>query len=453
MIKAKAYINGKFINKKNIVEIISPIDDKIVGTVPALDQDEINEAFCSAHKVFKPWSQTDYKKRIKYVNWFVKELSKNKQKIAAIIHQEIAKPLDQAIAEIVRTIAYIEKTIKTYEKIRVEVKQINEKNNTIYRVPLGVVLAISPFNYPINLSLAKIIPALIAGNTVVFKPATNGSLVGAYFGKLFDEINLPAGVFNVVTGKGKDIGNALTTNPLINMISFTGSIKIGHQIAKQQHLIPIILELGGNDCAYVREDADIRLAVKHVAKGAFEFSGQRCTAIKRLIVHKNIKNRFLEELKISAKQITPVPLVNKQAANWVTKLLNDPHNHIILGGKRQGNQFNNTIIETTTKSLAWNEEAFGPLLPIVYVDNDEKAIKIINDTHYGLQNSLFTSDIAWAKKIALTIESGSVNINGPSSRGPDEFPFLGVKDSGFGVQGIEDALISMTRYLNVVNNE
>ncbi len=453
MIKGKAYINGVAIRKNNVVEIISPLNQKVIGNVPSLSREEINEAFESAHNSFPIWSQTDLQMRIKYINVFTKELRKSKHKIAEIMHQEIAKPLDQAINEIDRTIDYIEKTIKTYQQIRVKVKKIDNKTNTMFRVPLGVVLAISPFNYPINLSLSKIIPALIIGNTVVFKPATNGSLVGTYLGRIFNNINFPKGVLNIVTGKGQEIGDILVSNHLINMISFTGSVKTGQKIAKMHHFIPIVLELGGNDAAYVREDADIVLSARKIARGAFEFSGQRCTAIKRLIVNENIKDVFLEALIKEAKQIEPIPLINNEAANWVSKLLDDQTLKIVLGNQRNGNTFCNTIVETTINSAVWNEEAFGPILPIVYVKNDEQAIRIINASNYGLQNCLFTKNIEWAKKCALKIESGSVNINGVSSRGPDEFPFLGIKNSGFGTQGIEEALLSMSRYLNVVENE
>lgn len=453
MIKGKAYINGELISKNNVVEIVSPLNQKVIGAVPSLNRDEINYAFESAHNSFAKWSQSDFQERIKYINIFKKELEKNKHKIAEIVHQEIAKPIDQAISEINRTIDYITKTIKTYEQIRVKVKKIGNKTNIMFRVPLGVVLAISPFNYPINLSLSKIIPALIVGNTVVFKPATNGSLAATYLGKIFDNINLPKGVLNIVTGKGKDIGEILVSNHLINMISFTGGVKTGQKIARMHHSIPLILELGGNDAAYVREDANIALSAQKIAKGAFDFSGQRCTAIKRLIVNENIKNVFIEELIKASKQIEPVPLINDEAANWVAKLLDDKNLKFIFGNKRTGNKFSNTIVETTTNSLVWNEEAFGPVLPIVFVKNDDEAIKIINKSEYGLQNCFFTRNVEWAKKNALRIESGSVNINDVSSRGPDEFPFLGIKKSGFGAQGIEEALLSMTRYLNVVNNE
>lgn len=452
-IKGKAYINGKLINSTKRINVISPLDNQVIGSVPALEKKDLDRAFESAAKSFKTWSITSDEIRIKYLKIFETFLQESKHKLTEIMHYEIAKPIDEASKEIERSIDYLNKTIEMYQIIKKKTVKIDGKTNDIYRVPLGVILAISPFNYPVNLSLSKIIPALISGNTIVFKPATNGSLVGTMLAELFKKANLPKGVINVVTGKGSDIGNHLTTHPLTSMISFTGSVEVGKRIAQHHHLIPLVLELGGNDGAYVRYDANIKMAAKLIAQGAFGFAGQRCTAIKRLIVHDKIKQPFIQTLVDEIKKLPMIPLVNKEAADWVFKLLNHGVKKIIVGGKRTNNQFTNTLVETTAKSLAWTEEAFGPLLPVMYVKDDQQAIKLLNATRYGLQNSLFTSDVDWAKKVALELQCGSVNINAASSRSPDEFPFLGIKDSGFGVQGIKQALISMTRYLNVINNE
>lgn len=264
------------------------------------------------------------------------------------------------------------------------------------QVPLGVVLAISPFNYPINLSLAKIIPALLIGNTVVFKPATNGSLTGAFLGRLFDEAKFPNGTINIITGRGRDIGDLLTSHRSISMITFTGGVKVGKQVSKAQDMIPIVLELGGNDLAYVRDDADLIKTAKEVAKGAFSFAGQRCTAIKRLLVHSKIKSKFIPLLLDEIKNLKNNPLISMSAAAYVEELINDSRvrgDHFLLEGNRIGNEIPFHVVETTTTSRAWQEEAFGPLLPIVYIDNEKDLVEIINATEYGLQNSLFSSDI------------------------------------------------------------
>ena len=455
MFKFKSYINGKFVSGSKEVEIIGPHDNKVVGTVASLSKEDIDKAFSSAREAFDGWRRTTVEQRIEYLNKFAELMLASKEKLAEIMHAEIAKTISDGIVEVERTAEYIADTISSYKEIRTKKMKVGKKVNHITRIPLGVVLAISPFNYPVNLALSKIAPALLAGNTVVFKPATNGSLTGSFLGELFSKIGLPNGVFNLVTGKGSEIGDALIENKEIDMISFTGGVRVGKEIAAKKHMIPLVLELGGNDAAYIRHDADLDLAAAQVLKGAFSYSGQRCTAIKRVILHKDIAYDFKNKLKAIMDNIKPVPLVTKSAANYVKELMEDARDNgsnIIFGGTYEGNLIEHTLIETNPSSRVWNEEPFGPILPMTEVSTDEEAIKLMNDTNFGLQNSIFTKDNKWAISIGEFIESGSLNINASSSRGPDIFPFLGVKDSGFGTQGIEEAIVSMTRIINVVDN-
>jgi len=257
-------------------------------------------------------------------------LDQAKDELATIMNQEIGKDIKESIVEIERTVEYMNATVKAWPEIQ-EVKQnVGKKHSRQIRVSLGVVLAISPFNYPVNLSLAKIIPALLVGNTVVFKAASNGSLTGGFIAKLFAETNIPAGVFNYVSGAGRDIGDILTSHKNISMISFTGSVGVGKNIASMQPMKPIVLELGGNDAAYIRHDANLDKAAKEVASGAFSYSGQRCTAIKRLIIHKSIYEDFIEKLIAETKKLNIVPLINEKAASFVKELYEDS---IQTGGK------------------------------------------------------------------------------------------------------------------------
>lgn len=452
----KGYINGEFISTEKQVEIINPKDNSVAGSVAAMNEKHIEKAFEVANETFKEFRKTNDQDRIKWLNQLCVLLEENKQELAEIMHSETAKEVSDAVVEVERTVIYIKDTIGAWDEVKYQKMVVGAKTANIHRVPLGVVLAVSPFNYPINLALSKIAPALLAGNTIVFKPATNGSLSGAYLTELISKTDLPRGAFNLVTGRGRDIGDTLTANKHIKMISFTGSVPVGKNISKAQSMIPLVLELGGNDAGYIRHDADLELAAKEVAKGAFSYSGQRCTAIKRAIVHKDVRDEFLEKLLENVNSMKANPLITAGAANYVEELINDSKQRgdkFILEGERVVNELPFHIVETTTDSRAWQEEAFGPLLPVVVIEDENDLKEIFNNTNFGLQNSIFTSDIKWAKEFAIDLESGSVNINRSSSRGPDVFPFLGVKDSGFGTQGIKDALISMTRVLNIVEND
>ncbi|NQZ29367.1 MAG: aldehyde dehydrogenase family protein [Mycoplasmatales bacterium] len=467
--ESRAYINGEFINGKKRYSIISPLNLEEYGSAVALTKKEIDKAFDAARQSQKLWGKLSREERIEYIDEFSKKLSENREKIAKVMLHEIGKSIDDSIAEINRTIELISETIYSYHNLLIEHVSgssigAKDKMITIIREPLGVVLAISPFNYPVNLSLAKIIPALISGNTVVFKPATNGSLTAYLIAQLFDEIELPAGVFNLVTGRGSEIGDYLTMHKEPNAITYTGSTRIGLAISKNSMLQNVILEMGGKDAALVLEDTDIPETVASIVKGAFSFSGQRCTAIKRVYVPRDIKEEFEKEIKLITEQITVGnpklgkvvvgPLIDLKTAKYQKRLINDATSKgakILVGGEVSENLVQPTVLVDITSEMAISkEEQFGPILPIIYYTSLDKAIKDVNDSEYGLQASIYTKDYEMALKISEDIEVGSVNINCPPSRGPDQLPFTGVKHSGFGVQGIKYSIESMTRPKNLV---
>ncbi|CAM9137903.1 aldehyde dehydrogenase family protein [Mycoplasma todarodis] len=467
--ESRAYINGEFINGKKRYPITSPLNLEEYGSAVALTKKEIDKAFDAARQSQKLWGRLSREERIEYIDDFSKKLSENKEKIAEVMLHEIGKSIDDSITEINRTIELISETIYSYHNQLIEHVPgssvgAQDKMITIIREPLGVVLAISPFNYPVNLSLAKIIPALISGNSVVFKPATNGSLTAYLIAQLFDEIKLPAGVFNLVTGRGSEIGDYLTMHKEPNAITYTGSTRIGLAISKNSMLQNVILEMGGKDAALVLKDADISETVASIIKGAFSFSGQRCTAIKRVYVPKEIKKEFESEMKLMAEQITvgnPMvdkvvvgPLIDLKTAKYQKKLIDDATSKgakVLVGGKISKNLVQPTVlVDVTSEMMISREEQFGPTLPIIYYTSLGKAVEEVNDSEYGLQASIYTRDYEKALKISEDIEVGSVNINCPPSRGPDQLPFTGVKHSGFGVQGIKYSIESMTRPKNIV---
>ncbi len=468
-----AYINNKFIDTDKKISINSAIDGTEIGSISALNKEQIDFAFESAHKAFYKWSFLNSDQRIEYILKFAEFFLEDKEIIANLITKEIGKSYPDALTEVIRSYEYIIATVEMYKKELVNpmiyddsIHGIKNKIGKFYHVPIGVVLAISPFNYPINLSIAKIIPTLLVGNTIVFKPATYGSLVCSLIAKYFDKANFPEGVFNLVMGKGSEIGDYILTNKRIEGVTFTGSTDIGKKIAKALPAKNIVLELGGKDAAIVLEDIDIKKVAKEIVKGAFNFSGQRCTAIKRVIVLDSIADNLVEELKnnvLDLKIGNPfdgvdiIPLIDNKSLNYVLDLINDAITHnanVITGNKVVGyNLLEATLVDNvSTKSrLAW-EEPFGPVLPVIRVKTIQEAISITNASNFGLQASIFTNNVEKAKLIARYLNVGTVNINKSPSRGPDIFPFIGVKDSGFGVQGIVDSLKAMTRIKGIVEN-
>lgn len=473
--KFRNLINGKWCNSKSedFIEIRSPINGSIVGKVPSMSKEEVDEVIKYAVEAKENWKNTPINERAKILYRAADILQERIEDLSDILIREVAKDRKSAESEINRTADFIRFTADTSKSIYGESIQSDsfpgfdkKKLSIVIREPMGVVLAISPFNYPINLSASKIAPALVAGNTVVLKPATQGSLCGLYLAKVFQEAGIPDGVLNTVTGRGSQIGDYIVTHPSIDFINFTGSSEIGMRISKITNMVPLLMELGGKDAAIVLEDADLDLAAKNIVDGAYSYSGQRCTAVKRVLVEENIADELVKKIKILVEElktgnpneegVSIVPLIDDKAADFVWELIDDAREkgaHLVSGGKREKNIIYPTLFDYVTPDMriAW-EEPFGPVLPIIRVKNKDEAIKIANQSQYGLQSSIFTDNIDDAFYIAYRLEVGAVQINNKTERGPDHFPFLGVKSSGIGVQGIKYSIEAMSRIKGIVLN-
>jgi glyceraldehyde-3-phosphate dehydrogenase (NADP+) len=462
-----------FNDNRNYIEIKSPLDDAVIGRVPALSQKEVDEAIGLAKVSFQSWKNVPLNLRAEILYKAANVLLEHTEKLTDLLIKEVGKDRKSATSEITRTAEFIRFTADSAKSIHGESIQgdifsgfSKEKFAVVTREPVGVVLAISPFNYPINLATSKIAPALISGNTVVFKPATTGSLCGLELVKIFEEAGLPEGVLNVITGKGSEIGDYVVTHPDINFINFTGSTEVGSNIADKAHMVPLLMELGGKDAAIVLKDADLAFAAKNIIAGAFSYSGQRCTAVKRILVVDEVADKLILLLKDEMKKLTIgnpmekqvdiVPLINQKAAEFVWNLIEDAKEKgatLVCGGKREGNLIHPTLFDhvSTDMRVAW-EEPFGPVLPILRVKNVDEAIELANRSEYGLQSSVFTENLTDAFYVANHLEVGTVQVNNKTERGPDHFPFLGVKKSGIGTQGIRYSIEAMTRIKATVIN-
>ena len=275
---------------------------------------------------------------------------------------------------------------------------------------------------------------------------------------IFHEAGVPHGVLNTITGRGSEIGDYLVTHKDINFINFTGSTQVGKHIAVIAGMVPMIMELGGKDAAIILCDADIEGAAKDIVTGAFSYSGQRCTAVKRVLVINDVADSLISELMKNIKLLKVgnpedgceiTPLIDNKAADYVQELIDDAIHHgatLLCGNKRNKNLIYPTLFDniTTDMRLAW-EEPFGPVLPVIRVKNIEEAIEIANRSEYGLQTSIYTKNIDDAFNIANRLEVGTVQINNKPERGPDHFPFSGTKSSGMGTQGIRYSIEAMTR--------
>lgn len=470
MTRYQNLVNGKWKSSEQEITIYSPINQEELGTVPAMTQTEADEAMKAARAALPAWRALSAIERAAYLHKTAAILERDKEKIGTILAKEVAKGIKAAIGEVVRTADLIRYAAEEGLRITGQAMEgggfeaaSKNKLAVVRREPVGIVLAIAPFNYPVNLSASKIAPALIAGNVVMFKPPTQGSISGLLLAKAFEEAGIPAGVFNTITGRGSEIGDYIIEHKEVNFINFTGSTPIGERIGRLAGMRPIMLELGGKDAALVLEDADLEHAAKQIVAGAFSYSGQRCTAIKRVIVLESVADKLATLLQEEVSKLTVgdpfdnadiTPVIDNASADFIWGLIEDAQEkeaQALTPIKREGNLLWPVLFDQVTKDMkvAW-EEPFGPVLPIIRVASVEEAIAFANESEFGLQSSVFTNDFKKAFEIAEKLEVGTVHINNKTQRGPDNFPFLGVKGSGAGVQGIKYSIEAMTNVKSIV---
>lgn len=466
----KNLINGDWVASVNTIDIFSPVDNSLVGKIPAMSKDEASIVISNSKDSQKAWADMPISSRASILHKCATLLDENIPYLSSIMQKEIAKDNNSCIAEIKRTADFIRFTADAGKHLEGETIGADNfpgfkknKISFVTKVPVGIVLAISPFNYPINLSASKIAPALIGGNSVILKPSTQGAISSLHLVALFHEAGVPNGVINTITGKGSEIGDYLVTHKDINFINFTGSTQVGKHIAEIAGMVPMIMELGGKDAAIILSDADIEGAASDIVIGAFSYSGQRCTAVKRVLVMKDVADSLTLELTKNIKLLkvgnpedgcTITPLIDNKAADYIQELIDDAIKKgatLLCGNKRSNNLIYPTLFDnvTTDMRLAW-EEPFGPVLPVIRVETIEEAIDIANKSEYGLQSCVYTKNIDDAFNIANKLQVGTVQINNKPERGPDHFPFSGTKSSGMGTQGIRYSIEAMTRSKSIV---
>lgn len=471
----KYYGNGEWkeTSSSRTVGVINPSTLKKDFQVQACTQDEVNAVFDAAKKVHRSWARTPLWKRAEYLHKVDALLKDNVEPMANALVKEIAKPAKDAKTEVVRSGDLISYTAEEGVRFLGQGKLLNSdsfpgqdrsKMCLCQKVPLGVVLCIPPFNYPVNLAVSKMAPALMAGNCVVVKPPSQGAVSALHMIQAFHKAGFPPGVVNCVTGKGSEIGDFLTQHPAVNCISFTGG-DTGISVSKKAGMIPIQMELGGKDACIVCHDADIDLAAKNIVKGGFSYSGQRCTAVKVVLVMEEVADELVKKVNKGVAELSVgmpeddcaiTPVISESSANFIEGLVKDAEKKgatLCQEYKRENNLIWPVLIDHVTADMriAW-EEPFGPVIPVIRVKSIDDAIDHCNSNNLALQGCLFTTNINTAIRISDAMETGTVQVNAAPSRGPDHFPFQGFRDSGIGSQGIINSLAMMVRDKSTVIN-
>lgn len=462
-------INGKLIDKDDKVAVINPFNNETVDEVPLADAEDVKKAILAASQARRLMERMSSRKLSRILIDVHQELKENLEDFAKLITLETGKTIRDSRMEMQRSLETIQLSAEECKRVYGETIPMDAAitGRSVFgftmKIPLGVVAAITPFNYPVNLAIHKLAPALGAKNSVVFKPSLTAPLAAMKLAEIMGH-HLPPGAVNCVTGKSSEIGDELVTSDLINKISFTGSVATGLSIAHKAGLKKLTLELGGNDPLIVLDDADLDAAVSATMAGSYLNAGQVCIAVKRIIIQDGVADDFVDSLVEQTKKLkvgNPLdpktdmgPLIDEYAALAVQSKVEDAVDggaQLLCGGQRKGAFYQPTVLDQVQPDMqvVW-EETFGPVSPVIRVRTEKEAYQMANYTKYGLQAGIFTQDINRAKRAVKCIEAGSILVNKQSTFRTDNMPFGGFKLSGIGKEGVKYALDDMTRTKMVV---
>ena len=461
----KQYINGYWIDggEAATMENLNPFTDEVIHTLHSAGTDDVDAAFQSAQQAFATWATTNPFIRRDILLKAAAILLDRKEEFIAWLTKEVGSTYLKGTLEVQQShdILVEASSFPTRMYGRTIASTIEGKETYVYRKPLGVVSLISPWNFPLYLSMRTIAPALAVGNTMVVKPASQSLVTGAtLIGKLLEEAGIPAGVFNVIVGKSELIGDYFTAHPYAKMVSFTGSTPVGRGIGRitGEHLKKSALELGGNNVFIVLEDADVDKAVDGAVFGRFLHQGQICMATNRILVHESLYDEFKTRFVARVKQLpygdpadinTVVgPLIDSKSVKRILGILESAVADgavVETGNSAEGNVLLPTVLSGVTKEMrVFREEIFGPAVGLVSFANDEEAIELANATDFGLSGALYTRDIFKGMQLARRVETGMMHINDQSANDEVHTPFGGEKASGKGRFGGDFILEELT---------
>lgn len=461
--RALSYINGEWIaSTGNQKAVYSPYTNELIGELQEATTNEVESALQSAFEAKKEIAAISAYERAKILRNVASLLETEKDRFAYLISREIGKPINNTLDEVVRSVETLELSADEAKRLTGETipGDVSPRGiNTIaatFKVPVGVIAAITPFNAPLNLLCHKIGPAFAAGNSIILKPAPQATLVSIEFIQLLIKAGFPTKAINMVLG-GSEVGMQIVGDERVNLISFTGSVKASNEICKASGTKKVLLELGGNAATIVHKDANLKRAANLCARTGYSNAGQTCISVQRIYVHNEVVNEFTQLIKKEVQKLTvgdPLDkhtdigcLVDEQSARriqlWIQEAI-ESGAQLLNGGIRNGAVVEPTILLNPPKnSKVVCEEVFGPIVSIIPYASIEEAINEANDSKYGLQLGLFTNSMDLAYKVAKSAEVGGVIINGTSNFRLDHYPYGGIKDSGVGKEGPRFAIQEM----------
>ncbi len=467
----KLYIAGKFIKTDQKLVVTNPFDNSVVGETYLAGKKELENAINKALEVKSIMRDLPSYQKYKILNDIVGRISEKKEELALTLSKEAGKPLKYALGEIDRAIQVFTVAAEESKRLPKEYFSIDwtpageGKEGLVKYFPVGLIAGIAPFNFPLNLAVHKIAPAIASGNPIILKPARSTPLSVLELAKIIDNTDLPKGAFSVLP-MDREAGNQLVTDDRIQMLSFTGSPAVGWKMKANAGKKKIALELGGNAGVIVSNQADIDLAVKKCLVGGFAYSGQVCIHVQRIYVQESIFEKFVDKFIEGTKKLkfgapdnpaTDISvMIDEENAlrveEWVNEAVKDGAK-ILFGGKRNETYFEPTIITNTKNEMkVCSLEVFGPVVTIEKYTDFSDAVKNVNDSEYGLQAGVFTNGIDEMNQAYNELEVGGVIINDVPTFRVDHMPYGGIKNSGFGREGIKYSIFEMLEPKLLVKN-
>ena len=471
------FINGRWMESRSprTVERRNPANlDEVIGLAPLSTREETREAVAAARNAFAAWRDTPAPVRGRVISKAALLMEQQKEELARTLTREEGKTFKDALGEVLKSVNILEFMAGESRRIGGETLPSELPKNFAYTLkqPLGVVAAITPWNFPVSIPVWKISPALVAGNTVVFKPATLTPYTGAKVVEIFEHAGVPAGVLNMVVGSGGEVGDELLQHPEVRAVSFTGSNEVGSELYAQgaRKMKKCQCEMGGKNPLVILADADLPLAVESAVFGAFASTGQRCTATSRVIVEEKVADRFVELLVERSKKLKVgnglEPGVDMGPAVDDSQLKTDlrfieigkKEAKLMLGGERltgpsydRGYFVAPTVFDhVAADSTIAQEEIFGPVLSVIRVRDFDEALRAANSVRYGLSSSLYTNDAAKIFEFIDRIETGITHVNSPTVGGEAQLPFGGMKATGVGLREMGRVAIDFYTELKTV---
>ncbi len=453
-------------------EVRTPIDGSLIARAQASSANDVKNMVDAAYRNRGEIRDIPGIDRLEIFRRAAEIMSEHRKTIIRTLMFEAGKPEVEAEGEVAATIDRMQITMEDARSIFGEYlpgdwsEATTQKIALVIHEPVGVVAAIASFNYPLFIAAAKIIPALLAGNTVVAKGASTDPLSLLLFGRILEAAGLPGGVLNIITGSGSDVGEALVSDDRVSAVTFTGSTEVGRFVARHAGIKKLHLELGGKGMAIVLDDADLDLAAARCVAGALKNAGQRCDAVSAVLVEEKVAEEFVKKVdkymsewkhgdpRDSSVKVGPV--IDREAAERIHSLVRDAVEkgaELLRGGRFTGCYYEPTLLDKVplTSRIAW-EETFGPIVTVMRISNEDEALEISGKSRYGLDSCVFTNNFYRMWKIAKKLTVGGVTVNDLPRHGVGFFPFGGSKESGLGREGVGYSIDEMTQLKTIVLN-